>query len=223
MKILIADSETTGFVEPIEPIEVAHIEITFPSLRIVEEFEKRYLPSGEISLGATAIHHILKQDLLECADSDTYVFPECDYLIGHNIDYDWSVFGKPEVKRICTLALARYLLPDLDSHTQSALMYYFYGAAAKQFVLSAHSALADVRMCKMVLHKLMGLINTKFPGSEISIENLYKLSEVARIPTKITFGKYRGELISNIPADYKRWLLNQPDVDPYLIIALRKK
>ncbi len=48
------------------------------------------------------------------------------------------------------------------------------------------------------------------------------ISEDARMPTVMSFGKHKGELIKDIPRDYKRWLLNQPDVDPYLAIALRR-
>jgi exodeoxyribonuclease X len=224
MKILILDTETTGFAEPIEPIEVAHLEISFPSLRIISEFEQSYKPEGVIQVGAMATHHIILEDLVDCPASASYVFPECDYLIGHNINFDWEVLKEPEVKRICTLAIARYLLPDLDSHTQSALMYYFFGSAAREYLRNAHSALADIHNCRMVLGKLLSLAVNKqelFEGD--TIEDLYKFSENARIPTKMTFGKHKGELISKVPYDYKCWLLKQADVDPYLIVALKKK
>jgi exodeoxyribonuclease X len=35
------------------------------------------------------------------------------------------------------------------------------------------------------------------------------------------FGKHRGELIANIPLDYKQWLLKQPDMDEYLVMAIK--
>jgi exodeoxyribonuclease X len=37
----------------------------------------------------------------------------------------------------------------------------------------------------------------------------------------MTFGKHKGVAIKEIPGDYKRWLLGQPDVDPDLAKALR--
>ena len=37
----------------------------------------------------------------------------------------------------------------------------------------------------------------------------------------MTFGKHKGVPIKDVPADYKRWLPGQPDIDPYLIKALR--
>ena len=43
---------------------------------------------------------------------------------------------------------------------------------------------------------------------------------MARIPTVMTFGKHKGMVIKDVPRDYVRWLLGQPDVDPYLRQAL---
>jgi exodeoxyribonuclease X len=34
------------------------------------------------------------------------------------------------------------------------------------------------------------------------------------------FGKHKGEEITRIPADYRKWLLKQENVDPYLRKAL---
>ena len=34
------------------------------------------------------------------------------------------------------------------------------------------------------------------------------------------FGKHKGVPISEVPKDYKQWLLRQSDVDPYLVKAL---
>jgi exodeoxyribonuclease X len=32
----------------------------------------------------------------------------------------------------------------------------------------------------------------------------------------MTFGKHKGTPLSEVPKDYVRWLLDQPNVDPYL-------
>ncbi|HBZ18829.1 MAG TPA: DNA polymerase III subunit epsilon, partial [Betaproteobacteria bacterium] len=34
------------------------------------------------------------------------------------------------------------------------------------------------------------------------------------------FGKHKGSLLSDMPRDYKEWLLKQGDIDPYLRKAL---
>ncbi len=223
MKAIIIDTETTGFKEP-QAIEIAYQEINhIDNLEVVSSFEQRYKPSKPIDYGAMAVHHIVEADLVLCEPSGSFKLPKVEYLIGHNIDFDWEVLGKPDIKRICTLALSRYLLPDLDSHTQSAMLYYFEGAEATSKLQQAHSALPDVDNCRLLLKYLLNVIYTRdeetFP---LAIEDLYQLSELARIPTKMHFGKHRGEFIKDIPYGYKSWLLKQPDVDPYLQIALRK-
>ena len=56
-----------------------------------------------------------------------------------------------------------------------------------------------------------------------SWEDSWGRSEIARIPTVMTFGKHKGVPIKDLPADYKRWLLGQPELDPYLIKALKRQ
>jgi exodeoxyribonuclease X len=230
MPILILDTETTGKIEPIEAIEIAYIPLDKETFKPIGEFENRYLPSKPIEYGAMATHHIVMSDLKDCEPSGSFTLkPEVEYLIGHNIDFDWKVIGSPNVKRICTLALARYLLPDLDSHTQSALMYYYIGPGARNFLKETHSALADVRNCYTVLANLIiDSVNSKDLTIDWTLEDLYNLSEKARIPTKITFGKHAGTLIKDLPWDYKQWMLkeeikNPGNFDPYLIKAIRGK
>lgn len=54
-------------------------------------------------------------------------------------------------------------------------------------------------------------------------DRLWEISEVARIPTKMTFGEHEGEKIEDIPYSYVSWLMRQPDLDPYLEKALRAR
>ena len=221
-KAIIFDTETTGLVNP-DIIEAAWIEISSPkNTIIVEEFTRRYKPSKIIELGALATHHILDEELADCEPSSEFRLPvSCEYIIGHNIDFDWNAIGNPEVKRICTKALSRWLLPLLDSHSQSSLIYYFHRDRARSLLRNAHSALADVNNCRLVLISLLYLITQQNIIIE-SWDDLWKLSEEARVPTIMSFGKHKGESISSIPSDYKRWLSNQTDVDPYLKLALGK-
>lgn len=220
-KALVFDTETTGLDDP-EIIEAAWV---WPHHGFIEkedehlfEFCARFKPSKAISLSAMAIHHIMDEDLIDCAPSSEFSLPaDTDYLIGHNIDFDWNAAGKPEVKRICTLALSRHLWPELDTHTLSAMVYFLARDEARDRLRGkAHSALDDVFNCILILNNIIRKL-----GGIKSWEELWKHSEVARIPTKMTFGKHKGVAIKDIPSDYKRWLLNQPDIDQYLIKALQ--
>jgi len=217
MTAIIFDTETTGTDDP-QIIEAAWLRLDSPaSLTVIEQFEQRYCPSVRISLGALAVHHIYDEDLADCLPHTDFKLPaDVQYIIGHNVDYDWKVAGQPDVKRICTLALSRTLYPDADSHSQSAMIYLTDRTNARALLKAAHSAQADVQNCRSLLANLIGL-----SGPVADWDALWQLSEQARIPKVMTFGKHKGAPIASVPADYKAWLLRQPDVDPYLQAALR--
>lgn len=218
MTVAIFDTETTSKDHP-EIIEAAWVFVDGPRpLETGEQFCQRYQPTGRISLGAMATHHIMDEDLGDCPPSAAFALPDgIEYLIGHNIDFDWKAAGCPEVKRIDTLALAREHYPEADSHTLSAMLYLLDRENARDKLRSAHSALTDVLVCKDVLAAML-----EGPLAYIaSWEDLWRASEEARIPKVMPFGKHKGVHIENVPADYKAWLLRQPDVDPYLVKALR--
>lgn len=179
------------------------------------EYCERFKPSGPISFGAMAVHHIMPQDLLGCRPSAEFALPAADYLIGHNVDFDWRVMGSPAAKRICTLALCRYLWPELDSHKQGAMMYFLFGADARDEVKGAHNALCDVKMCQQVLFRCVEELIQRGICCD-SWEDVWKASEVARVPTVMSFGKHKGAKIEDVPRDYMRWYLGQTETDEYL-------
>jgi exodeoxyribonuclease X len=223
MTAIILDFETTGLKEP-QPTEAAWLRLdSIQTLTVAEQFLQRYKPSKPIELGALATAHILDEDLVDCPPHTDFTLPDgTTYIIGHNVDYDWGVIGQPDVKRICTQALSRSLWPDADSHSQSAMIYLHYRDQARELLKNAHAALDDVHNCRRLLIAIINCLNFE-PGQELgSWERLWEISEEARIPTVIRFGKHAGSKIADIPADYKRWLLGQADVDPYLIKALKK-
>lgn len=221
MTALLFDTETTGTANP-QVIEAAWLKLDSPtSLEILEEFEQRYRPSEKIALGALAVHHIYDEELQTCAPYTEFSLPaDTQYIIGHNVDYDWQVSGSPNVKRICTLALSRRYFPKLDSHSQSALIYYLDRAGARDRLKNAHSALADVYNCLLLLKSI--LQEMQKASVQVHIwEELWLQSEQARIPTIMPFGKHRGMEISQLPPDYKAWLLRQDTLDPYVKMAVQ--
>jgi exodeoxyribonuclease X len=219
MSAIIFDTETTGITEP-RVIEAAWFEVT-PQLTVVSKFCQRYDPQKPIEFGALAIHHIMDEDLAGMPAYTDFKLPdECEYIIGHNVDYDWGLIGKPDVKRICVLALCRYLWPQLDSHSLSAMLYFVNRRKAREQLKAAHSAEVDVMNCMRILWRVLSVIND--PDKTKSWEQIWAISEKARIPTVISFGKHKGMALKDLPADYKHWLLGQPWVDPYLAKALRE-
>ena len=225
MNALILDTEThdmNGY-----PIEIAHVPCDFNKLgvlQIIDDllFDKFYSCPEPISFGAMAVHHIIESDLINKPSYNTFRLPQgVTYLIGHNIDYDIKAVQKCDnsiqVKGICTLALSRMVWPDVPAHNLSALYYMIAGGTdqTRKELRNAHNAAADIMFTATILRELIKLTGIK------DMQSLYLLSEKARIPTKMTFGKHSGMLIKDVPADYKVWLLKQSDFEPYISKTLK--
>lgn len=226
------DTETTGFIDPIVPVEIAVLTPNGPpdALGGCFEYVARFNPGKDIEYGAVAAHGILPEDLADCPLWSSYRPPVPDYAVGHAIDYDLNaIFGEGaipgSIRRIDTLALSRYVYPDEDSHKLAAMMYVIYGQnqATRDAVHGSHSALVDTRNTARIC---------EFMASHLEIktwEELWQYSELARIPRFMTFGKYgpakrgtKGSSIADVRKDrgYTKWLLGLDDLDPYLRRAL---
>ena len=221
MTAYIIDTETTtNDRERAEVIELAYTTLHPNLIADPQTAVLRYKPSRNIDWGALATHHILPGELHNEPLSTTAVLPsDARYIIGHNVDFDWEVLGKPPVKRIDTLALARYLWPDLDSHKLGAVVYYLMGAnpATKALLRDSHSAGADVNSCRIILEAVLD----ERPHIQ-SIEALWAFSEDARIPRIMTFGKYKGQNVADVDRGWVKWYRGQADTDPYLLEAFRR-
>lgn len=242
MSAIILDTECTGLIEP-DVIELAYVQVKNlePNQDISTPMRQRFCPRKPITPAAMAVHNIILTDLENEPTWPGVWQPMSKFIIGHGIDFDWEAIGKPDVRRICTLALSRFLYPDLDSHKLGALLYHLLEpSSAREYVSGAHGAVADVGMCWILLGFLLDVAETRrllLPSP--SFESLWDLSEMARIPLRIHFGKYgpfmeygkanggKGMLISEMCSTdprYARWILNETDQardDEYLQKALR--
>ena len=162
-KILILDTETTGLKDP-EPVEIGFLEFSenlefleFQNLSKVKTFCQRYRPSKAIDVGASSIHGIYMRDVLHCPKPSTFQLPEHDYMIGHNIAFDHKVLGNPPTKLICTLKLARMVLPkkEVMNHKLTTLFNHFYKEESTALLSQSHGALADCHMTFLILCKLI--------------------------------------------------------------------
>ena len=222
MNALILDTEThdlNGY-----PIEIAYAPCSFEQGVLVinqgEVFDEYFSCPEPIALGALATHHILETDIAEKPSFDTFKMPQgVQYLIGHNIDYDIKAVQKCQpdftVKGICTLALCRMVWPELP-HTLSAMYYHVMDdlELARKHLRHAHNAKADIYFTGVILKALVEQLGIK------DMNSLFIMSETARIPKYITFGKHKGTAIKDLDSGYVSWLLKQPDLDPYLRKAL---
>lgn len=89
-------------------MEAAWVELeSSESFTVNNPFVQRYNLGKPITYGALATHHIMDEELVGCPPAASFnILGRVDYIIGHNVDFDREVIGKPEVKLICTLASA---------------------------------------------------------------------------------------------------------------------
>lgn len=222
--LIIADTETTGR-EPPEVIELAWKEIV-PGTWATGTcfFHQFFKPTVGSCYGALATHMIHDEELQNnVPSSEAKLVPEVRYMIGHNVDYDWEALGKPDVRRICTLAIARSMYPSADSHKLGAVAYMLSKnySVTRNALKNAHNAAADVEMTHLILQAMLSEATDRGARLETS-EDLWKFSERCRVPTVMAFGKYKGQLIKDLPRDYKMWCLRQPDFDQYVLKAMKE-
>jgi exodeoxyribonuclease X len=147
-------------------------------------------------------------------------------MIGHNVDYDWEHLGRPACKRICTMAISRYIWPGNDAHNLGTLVYHLSSdlLETRNVLRGAHGAAVDVQLCYAVLRAQLEqpqlkhvLVNTDTPMLEV----LWQFSENARIPRIWAFGKHKGKDVRQTDKGYLGWCLREPDMDAYVKKACR--
>jgi exodeoxyribonuclease X len=239
MTAIVIDTETTGFDEP-DVIELAHTEPMLAPIFVdsISASVVRFKPRKAIAYGALATHHIFEDELGSAEPWTGSWLPPAgtEYLIGHHIDYDWKAIGSPDIKRICMLALARRHWPDIDSHNLSAMIYATAPRCdwdeLREIMRFAHGAGVDVSLTYRLLKIIVANLGVK------TWEQLWQASETARIPLRLTFGKYgpheawakstgqKGMLCAEVRRSdpgYWSWLMSKCDQvrdDPYLRKAL---
>lgn len=227
----IIDTETTGKADDAQVVDLAHM--TMPEtpgdflradIAKMQLWQSYFGHSVPMQLGAQSTHHILPETLKGLPLFKKRPFD--GYAIGHNVDFDVAKALTGDVKAICTLALSRFLFPHLDSHTQSAMLYYLaeqrgVGLAwAAGLLKEAHSAAEDVKNCARLLKFL--LMAARSRGYDISSwETVYQLSLEARIPTVMTFGKHAGKAIADVDPGWVEWYAKQPDTDKWVMLAFK--
>lgn len=226
MQSIILDTEThtlNGL-----PLEIAYAPVTLNkgelSLFKDQIFDQLYRVEEPISFASMAVHHILESDIANQPLYTTFKLPDSvEYIIGHNIDYDIQAIARcgvdtSHLKPICTLALARSAWPNAEAYNISALIYQISQGSlrARELLKGAHRADADIILTANILMHIITLTGVT------DMHQLFLASEDARIPKKMSFGKYKGTLLKDLPHEYIQWLLKQADLDHYLKQALQK-
>ena len=229
MTALIIDTETDQGYNPL-PIQIATID-----LMTGEEWMAYFNSGRPISPATTQVHGITDADVAGLAAFDLKQFNLPEYLIGHNVHFDWRVIGRPDTKLICTVRLARLAFPEWYSYKQSHCIEQLFDLQnrtdqAVHFTQHAHDALGDVRMCLQIYKaccERLGIASDDYAAAHQLCQPKSKrrpATEQRRAVTIMPFGKHRGQRIADLPIPYVKWLLaNVTDLRPNLAAALQQR
>jgi DNA polymerase-3 subunit epsilon len=218
MRYIVGDVETSSLANG-GVCEIAWVEVD-EDLQVLERVHSLIDPECRISAAASGIHGITNLDV---ADAPTLrEFFEIirgepivgdSVLVGHNIAYDRPFFAPymPELRgTLCTLRLARKLLPMAENHRLQTLMF--------QFELrrnASHRADGDVDTCLSLLELLVQASGQTLPEL---------MAEAAKpiLVEKWPFGKHKDKPLG-FDMGYVDWALkNMKELDSDLKWSLEQ-
>lgn len=244
-KSIIFDTETTGLNVEDRIIQVGAIIVdSSPNIEdiVIDELCSSEI---QIKIPAMAVHGIRQNKVdNKPSFSETKFYkmlsenntPE-NYLVAHNLDFDKEMLEKENFinsySLIDTLQCAKHLyelgedingykLPNYQLQTFRYILFneeYETKEANKYNVeIKAHDAIGDVIILKLFFRVLAEKVKAKYKlkGYSNIMNKLVELTSEFVIIEKITFGKFKGQLINDIvqKADGKSWInwyLNSAD------------
>jgi exodeoxyribonuclease X len=208
MNLLILDCETTGIdPEKDKVVELAGVMVDPQKRRVVESWSSLVDPGMPIPPEAMGIHHILNR-MVAGKPSLSEVLSQkimgAIQPVAHNSEFD-SKFIPIVGDWICTWRCANHIWPDSPSYGNQTLRYWlklFKEPEARGF--PAHRAGADAWVTAHVLLRML---------EERTVAELVALTKAPILLRKVYFGKHVGQLWSEVPRDYLRWILSKSDFD----------
>ena len=229
--IYVCDTETVGkdagpnrIVElAMIPVYIADPEKSGPiEIKIDEAFESFVKPGEPISFGAMATHHVTEAEVASAPSlgdallaSPLVSLPKPPVLVAHNAAFDagfledglsrmpWSVSDVTKAYWLDTWRSARHVLKGVQGYSNQSLRYELGLNHPSLAPGGAHRALSDALVTALLLERLLAL------------KSLRELCAVQNEPILIEqfgFGKHRGQPMSEVPADYLRWLWLKSDM-----------
>ena len=212
--IVVVDTETTGFnPEDDRIVEIAAVRLSWDGVKYVTGECRTCLvdPCRDIPVVSSAVHHLTNADVEGARKIDEAIeyagIRKDDVIVAHNATFDGSFLPQfAENPWVCTWKCAQKLIPDAPSYGNQVLRYYLglQIEAGNGRAGMPHSAGYDARTTAGILEFLL---------SKASVEEMIEISASPVLLKKMPFGKHRGMEFSKVPADYRRWLRGQPDLD----------
>ena len=214
IRVIVADTETSGLNKEDGPCEVAWVEID-EDMNVIDRVHSLIDPQVPIKASASGIHSITDRIVAEAPTLDEF-FDEVlgnpfqnDQIVfvAHNAPFDWKFFKKyipNHLGTICTLRLARHIFPDEENHKLQTLRYSLGLEDGEGG--GAHTAMGDVEVC---LNLLRAAVN-KDGGT---LMEMMEISETPITVKTMPFGKHKGTKLGALPTQYVQWLLGLDNID----------
>lgn len=215
--IRVIDLETTGLDD-----DAAACEVGFTDVRLYGggEWEigapQSFLidPRRPIPPEVSAIHHIRDRDVQGQRTADSVFLelhdPRITHYAAHNAAFDRRFFTGGSRPWICTLKAAYRAFPRATAHGNQALRYMLefddYMGFMPAQAMPPHRAGPDTYV---TAHLLCFLLNNGY-----TLERMASITESPSVLPRVTFGKHKGALWSEVPTDYLEWLRGEKHDDP---------
>jgi DNA polymerase III subunit epsilon len=207
VKVYVADTETSGLGPTAKVCEYSHVLCRLENNRLVEvsRFESLVNPGIPIPAEATRVHGVTDV-MVKDAPTLQQILPaalgknEYALVIGHNFPaFDMALLDGVYPKQIdvgCTLKAARMFIDSPRRHSLDVLREHLKLEKTGR----AHSALTDCLDTLQIVNVMLR-------------DHTWEVLEscMTARPDTISFGKYRGTKLEDLPESYVRWLLNDCD------------
>jgi len=219
--LIFLDTETTGNSQFTDRLfEVAY---KFRDKTYAQYFK----PPVPISVKASSITHItdemvsdkplfensqMKKDLEK-------ILPD-NILVAHSAEFDIDMLSREGVYAsdfICTMKVARFL-DENGEIPEYGLQYLRYFLKLDVKNAKAHDARSDIKALEALFNYLFEKMKKKGISDEKILNEMKRVSKEPIIFKTITFGKYRGKLLSELVSldrGYLEWLLEKKMTSDY--------
>jgi exodeoxyribonuclease X len=213
------DLETTGFeAETDKIVEIALVQMDGDAKEIISTYSTLVNPGVPIPAVTSAVHHIVDEDVQDAPTIDQIDWSKFDHgddhiFVAHNSNFDSSFLTKwlpPSEEWLCTQRLAGHLWPEFESYKNQFLRYQLgVNPRVREMMsddpvtMAPHRALFDTVVTALILEKELEEFDSKTKG-------ILTPQELSRKPIKqlkIRMGKHRGDLWSDVPTSYIKWML----------------
>lgn len=202
--ICVSDVETTGISDQDKLVELATIRFNTDKTNNDYQWSARFNPGRPIPPEASAIHHIVDSDVVNCDK-----FSELDWhdasagaeiLAAHNADFDCKFLPLDKDPRfwICTYKCALRIWPDAPGHSNQCLRYFLNLDLKIPHGLAPHSALYDAMTTTGLVRRLL---------EEITIDKAIDISSKPALQRICRFGKFKDQKWEEVDEEYLRWVI----------------